>query len=222
LSITGIDASDVQGLLDRLAVRELVENWILYRDAQDWPRVEALWHPDGRQMTTWGGSSSPQEFARAASAGYEAGVRMLHSVGGVAVTVKGTRGLALSKTRIMQRGLVEGVLCDVTCIGHTYNFAEKRDDCWGLVLRQPIYERDSISTVDPSETVELDQERLARYPEGYARLAYLQEEAGYGIVGDMPVLEGVRKDALKEQGRAWLDGGPLTWADSVAVPAETR
>ena len=210
--MAGIDASDVAGLLDRLAIRELIESWTIYRDIQDWARVEALWHPGGRMMTTWGGSTTPAEFARIAAAGYQDGDRMLHANGGVAATVQGSRGLALSKTRIQQRGLVAGVLCDVICIGHTYSFVEKRQERWGFVLRQPVYERDTIDPVDPAERVELDPARLARFPEGYARLAYLQEEAGHRIVSDMPALQGARLEALREQARVWLDGGPLSWS----------
>jgi hypothetical protein len=42
---------------------------------------------------------------------------------------------------IMQRGPVDGVLCDVACTGRFYDFLEKRDGRWGMVLRQPIYEK---------------------------------------------------------------------------------
>ena len=40
-------------LLDRLAVRQLVENWAIWRDAGDWDRFRTLWHDDGRMMATW-------------------------------------------------------------------------------------------------------------------------------------------------------------------------
>ena len=55
----------------------------------------------------------------------------------------------MSKLRIQQRGPVEGVACDVVCIGVNYDFMERRDGRWGLVLRQPVYERDFIDPVDP-------------------------------------------------------------------------
>ena len=32
---------------DRLAIREVVENWVLWRDSADWERFETVWHPDG-------------------------------------------------------------------------------------------------------------------------------------------------------------------------------
>jgi len=42
----------------------------------------------------------------------------------------------------------------------------------GLVLRQPIYEKDRLDPLDPSAKLALDAELLARFPEGYRHLAY--------------------------------------------------
>ena len=80
---------------------------------------------------------------------------------------------------IAQRALVDGVLCDVVCTGRFYDFLEKRDDRWGLVLRQPIYEKDRPDPVDPAARLDLDAALLARFPEGYRHLAYLQTRIGY-------------------------------------------
>ena len=60
------------GMLDRLAIRELVDNWSLYRDNRDWERFFTVWHEGGAMMTTWGGkparTSSPRRPRRASSA----------------------------------------------------------------------------------------------------------------------------------------------------------
>jgi hypothetical protein len=37
---------------DRL-IRELLQNWAIWRDAGDWERFRTVWHPDGRMMATW-------------------------------------------------------------------------------------------------------------------------------------------------------------------------
>lgn len=198
-------------LLDRLAIRELIDNWFIHRDNRDWDRFLTVWHEDGVMMTTWGGRTSPRGFAEAAQRGYDRGERMLHACGPVNVELAGDRAVAQAKLRIMQRGTVEGVECDVTCIGRVYDFYERRQGRWGLVLRQPIYERDFITPVDPAQTVTLDPDKLARLPDGYARLGYLQADLGYEIKPDMPTATGPELEALLEQGRAWLAGEPLTW-----------
>ena len=77
------------------------------------------------------------------------------------------------------------------------------------MLRQPIYELDRMDPVDPAARLELDRELLARFPEGYRHLAYLQTRVGYEVKPDMPGLQGTEVDALYESGAAWLRGEPL-------------
>jgi len=72
------------------------------------------------------------------------------------------------------------------------------------VLRQPIYEKDRLDPVTPGETIEFDQDLLAKYPEGYRYLAYLQVQAGYPVKLDMPGLRGPEVEALYARGAAWL------------------
>ncbi len=38
---------------DKLAIREVVENWVVWRDAGDWERFATVWHPDGWMTATW-------------------------------------------------------------------------------------------------------------------------------------------------------------------------
>ncbi|HEY3179874.1 MAG TPA: nuclear transport factor 2 family protein, partial [Casimicrobiaceae bacterium] len=37
-------------LHEKLLIREVVENWVLWRDAGDWERFRTVWHDDGRMM----------------------------------------------------------------------------------------------------------------------------------------------------------------------------
>ena len=38
---------------DRRLITELLQNWVVWRDAGDGERFRAVWHPDGRMMATW-------------------------------------------------------------------------------------------------------------------------------------------------------------------------
>jgi hypothetical protein len=195
-------------ILDRLAIRDLIENWVLWRDAGRWDDFRTLWHDDGVMMATWfqGGFDA---FIRASQEGFVRGARTAHFQGGMAIDLKGPRAVAQTKMQIMQRGPVDGVLCDIVCTGRFYDFLEKRAGRWGLVLRQPIYERDTISPVDPAATVKLDQALLARFPEGYRHLAYLQSKNGQAVKTDMPGADGPELAALYRRGEAWLKGEKL-------------
>jgi len=108
---------------------------------------------------------------------------------------------------ISQRGDVDGVRCDVVCTGRFYDFLEKRAGKWGVVLRQPIYEKDRLDPVDPSTAPKLDSKLLESFPEGYRHLAYIQTKIGYKVKQDMPGLKGAAVEALYARGRAWIEGG---------------
>jgi hypothetical protein len=193
---------------DKAAIRELLENWVLWRDARLWDRFRTVWHTDGRMMATWfqGGF---EDFIKVNDEGWARGVRILHFLGGSSIGVAGDRAIAQTKMTISQRAPVDGVVCDVVCTGRFYDFFERRIDRWGLVLRQPIYEKDRIDPVDPSAKLTLDQNLLNRFPEGYRHLAYLQTKVGYKVKPDMPGIEGAELDALYARGARWLNGKPL-------------
>src|SRR3974377_908746 len=173
---------------DKRIIRELVENWALWRDARLWDRFRTVWHADGRMMATWF-QGSFEEFINANEQGWARGVRILHFLGGSAIHAGG-------------RG-------DVGCAGRFYDFFEHRGGRWGLVLRRLVYEKDRLDPVDPSAKLALDQDLLKRFPEGYRHLAYLQTKIGYKVKTDMAGLEGAELDALYAQGARWLKGEAL-------------
>jgi hypothetical protein len=194
--------------LEKLAIREVLENWVVWRDAGDWERFRGVWHEDGRMMATWF-QGTADEFIRVSREGWDRGVSILHFLGGMSIELAGSRAFTQTKMTISQRARVHNVLCDVVCTGRFCDFFEKRAGRWGIVLRQPIYEKDRMDPVDPSKTILLDSEILAHFPEGYCHLAYLQKAIGYEVKRDMPGLTGPEVEALYARGKRWLAGGAL-------------
>lgn len=197
-----------QEVVDRREIRDLLENWVVWRDAGDWERFRQVWHPDGRMMATWF-QGTADEFIRVSQEGWARGVSILHFLGGTSIEVVGDRAISQSKMTISQRGDVEGVTCDVVCTGRFYDFLERSNGRWGIVLRQPIYEKDRIDPISPGAKLELDSALLARFPEGYRHLAYMQSRIGYTVKPDMPGLKGPEVDHLYGRGAAWLCGTKL-------------
>jgi SnoaL-like domain len=195
-------------MLERLAIREVVENWVVWRDAADWERFRTVWHADGRMMATWF-QGPAEEFITVSRAGFDKGVSILHFLGGNAADIAGDRAVSQTKMTISQRARVHDVLVHVVCTGRFYDFFEKRAGRWGIVLRQPIYEKDRMDPVDPAARLTLDPALLGRFPEGYRHLAYLQTQIGYQVKPDMPGLTGPAVEALYARGRSWLEGKPL-------------
>ena len=195
-------------MIEKLTLREMIENWVVCRDALMWEKFRALWHDDGRMMATWT-QGTADEFIEMSKQGFAKGVRILHFLGGSTIEVRGTRAFSQTKMTIAQRALVHDVMCDVVCTGRFCDFWEKRAGRWGLVLRQPIYEKDRMDPVDPAAKLTLDQKLLATFPEGYRHLAYLQTQIGYKIKMDMPGLTGPEVEKLYARSASWLSGAPL-------------
>jgi hypothetical protein len=198
---------------DRRQIRELLENWVVWRDAGHWERFRTVWHDDGVMMATWF-QGPAAEFIKVSQEGWKKGVSILHFLGGISIDLAGDRAISQTKMTISQRGLVEGQMADIVCTGRFYDFLEKRQTSaglrWGIVLRQPIYEKDTLVPVDPSARIVLDKALLERFPVGYRHLAYVQTQIGYTVKPDMPGLKGPEVEALYAKGVAWLRDEALT------------
>jgi hypothetical protein len=197
-------------MIEKLRIREAVENWVLWRDAGDWERFSTVWHEDGWMMATWF-QGPARRFIEASRDGFERGPNILHFLGGGTIEIAGERAIAQTKMQIMQRATVDGVLVDVVCTGRFYDFFEERQGRWGMVLRQPIYEKDRLDPLDPASRLSLDPTLLADFPEGYRHLAYLQHKLGLAVKRDMPGIKGAQVQRLYASGKAWLEGKPHGW-----------
>lgn len=197
--------------IERIAIRELVESWAVWRDAGDWDRFRACWHPEGQMWATWF-QGSFDDFIRVSREGFAKGVRILHFLGGSSIDLAmdrpQPRAIAQTKMTISQRAMVHDVEVDVVCTGRFYDFVEKRDGDWRIVLRRLIYEKDRMDPVDPGKSLKLDPALLAQFPIGYRHLAYLQASIGYDVKKDMAGLVGPEVDALYQKGKGWLEGKP--------------
>ncbi|MFF4117615.1 nuclear transport factor 2 family protein [Streptomyces sp. NPDC001714] len=191
---------------DRHEIRQLVEDWALWRDAGDWTRFATVWHPrDGWMNATWF-QGSATDFIKASREGFENGVSILHFLGGHTADVAGDRAVAQTKMTINQRASVDGVEVDVVCTGRFYDFLARHAGRWTLVRRQPIYEKDRLDTVDPAARLTLDPGLLDRFPTGYRHLAYVQAKAGFTVKDGLPGLTGAAVEQLYSEGERWLTG----------------
>jgi hypothetical protein len=190
---------------EKLAIRETLDNWILWRDSGDWERFKTVWHPKGWMNATWF-QGPADKFIEVSVEGFKKGVIIHHFYGGFGCEISGERAIAQTKMTISQRGKVEGVLVDVLCTGRMYDFLQKYQGRWLVRRRQPIYEKDRMDPVDPSATVTLDKTLLESFPEGYRYLAYLQSKIGYPVKKALPGLTGPSVEKLYREGKAWLAG----------------
>ena len=194
-----------QKTIDIIEIRDLIERWAVYRDALMWDKFREIWHPDGYMTATW--TEGPfEDFIKITEEGVKHGLNIMHILGGSAIEVNGDRAVSMTKFMILQRAVVDGVLCDVTCYARHYDLWEKRGGRWGLVFRETIADKDRIDPVDNTETVALDKSILEQFPVEYRYLAYLQTKVGYNVNKDCPRLSGGRAlEALYKRGENWLN-----------------
>lgn len=74
---------------DQTKIRQLVENWALWRDAGHWNRFATTWHPDGWMSATWF-QGPAADFIAASKEGFDNGVSILHFLGGHTSDVAGS------------------------------------------------------------------------------------------------------------------------------------
>ena len=194
---------------DEAAIRRLVENWVVWRDAGDWDRFRTVWHDDGRMMATWF-QGSCDDFIQASREGFERGARILHFLGGMSVEVSlCARGLAgqdddhparAGRGRRVRRRLHRPLL--------RLPRAERRP-----VGNRPAPADLRIRPDHPGRPVatppKLDRALLDSFPVGYRHLAYLQTGLGFDVKRDMPGLTGPEVEALYASGKRWLSGENL-------------
>jgi ketosteroid isomerase-like protein len=189
----------------KAAICEVIDDWVVASDSGDWERFATVWHDDGWMTATWF-QGPATEFLKARRAGFERGVSIIHFLGATSIDVAGSRAIAQTKMTINQRATVDGVVVDAVCTGRFYDFFERRAGRWAIVRRQPIYEKDRLDPVEPGAKLVLDRGLLAKFPEGYRHLAYLQSKAGFDVKLGLPGLRGAEVARLYAEGAAWLRG----------------
>jgi hypothetical protein len=190
---------------DKLAIAELLQNWVIWRDAGDWERFATVWHEGARMNATWFRASA-EDFIAGCRRAFDSGAVALHTLGGISIDVRGDRAMSQCKMQIVQRGEVDGVTVDVTCLGRFVDALEKRNGRWGIVLRQPVYELDRMTPVDPATTVTLDDDLLRSFPGGYRHLAYLQTKMGFTVSTTLPGTRGSEIEVLMGRMTHWVSG----------------
>src|SRR4029450_13118449 len=92
---------------DRL-IRELLQNWAVWRDAGDWERVPTGSPPGGRMMAPWT-QGAGDEFIEISKQAWAKGVSILHFLGGISVDLAGHRAISHTQMTSSQRAAADGV-----------------------------------------------------------------------------------------------------------------
>ena len=48
-----MSSTQLDELIDKQLIRDVVENWVVWRDSGQWDKFRTVWHSDGVMMATW-------------------------------------------------------------------------------------------------------------------------------------------------------------------------
>ena len=174
-----------------------------------WDRFRTVWHNDGHMWATWF-QGTYEEFIKVSQEGYDRGVRIMHTLGGIdhrhqgqardRADPDGDPAARAGRGRAVRRDLHR----ENSTTSSKNAKANGASCCAGS-----LYEKDRIDPVAPCAKLALDQKLLATFPEGYRHLAYLQSKIGYRIKDELPGLDGAPLAALYAKGEDWLKGKKL-------------
>ena len=151
-------------------------------------------------MATWF-QGTADEFIRVSREGFERGVSILHFLGGTSIDVAGDRAIAQTKMTISQRAR-----CTASCATSSAPAASTTSSrgataagasCCGSRSTRRTASTRSTRPPRSRSTAAL----LARFPDGYRHLAYLQTRIGFTVKPDMPGLDGPEVEALYARAR---------------------
>jgi hypothetical protein len=160
-------------------------------------------HADGTMTATWFHGTF-DAFITAIQDAWRKGSSSQHFQGGTVVEVQGTKAIAQTRMAILVRGKLNDVAVDVHCIGQFFDRVEQREGQWRIAKRNVIYDKDTMTPVNPGEALELSEERLLRFPQGYRHLAYLQSLNGGQVNPALPTSGSEASQQLRLEAQQWL------------------
>ena len=203
LQTTLVTPTTLAQLLDRAAITQVTQEWGLARDTGRWDRLRACYTSDAVMHTTWFvGPAS--EFVERSMAAARAGARVQHFIGATTMDLRDDKAVVETRMVLMVRGLLDGVEVDATCWGRFHDRFVKREGQWRILKRVPVYEKDRLDAVDPTATLSIDRDVLARQADGCRHLTYMQSRGGATIMPDSAVPGSEALARLEVESAAWL------------------
>jgi hypothetical protein len=195
-------------LLDQFQISQLAYNWGNWRDTSKWDELRNCYTPDATMVTSWynGPATGFLEASIKGRAKQPKDRGGIHIIGGTTSVVRGNRATGETRITLLLRSVLHGKLVDITLYGRFIDCLLKTDGEWRIQAREAVYDKDSVRTVDPADTLTLDPAELAKYPYGLRHLAYSQAADGMNITLTIPDPYSKEEQDIYAKGRAWLQG----------------
>ena len=201
-----------QGLLDKMAVADLVVRERLARDNGFWEEMASYYHEDSSINVSWFKGSGAEFVAGTVR---EANKRIarttainFHVMTPPVVTIHGDRALAETPSALRNFMQINGVEVTRESFVTLLWRARRTSAGWLIAGLRCIYIRDLLLGCNPSHPPVLDEARLSRYRRSYRFMAYTLEELGVPTRDDLPGEDRPETvTALRAGERHWLETG---------------
>ena len=198
---------DLATLLDQQALFRLVLLERFYRDRGRWEEMAACFTEHSYVRTTWF-EGSGRAFAEESAEMARRGRHSTHVVWPIYAEVRGDRALVESRAEIQNRAEIDSVEVDMVQYCRFFSRAVRTPDGWRLASFEGIYQRDTITPLDPADKLPLDFAELHGLRPAYRIWAWTIARRGYDVSQDL--FGDDRPDLLEPfyaAARRWLNTG---------------
>ena len=204
---------DAATLLDQFAVTQVIARERLAHEAHDYDVEAACFHPDAIVDVSWYSGSATQFV----DAGRKAAARGLASTAFKAtyfdslsppvVWLNGDRAIAEASTAVHSFAALDSVEVHVTAYTRLLWRVVKQHGDWLILGLRGLYLRDTMQPADPTQTIAIDQKKLAEFRPSYRYISYLTVSNGGPIRNDRAGVDRPETvAALRTAARRWLAG----------------
>lgn len=191
-----LETKTVDVMLDKFAVKELIEFERFCRDNALWDQMLECFAKDAKVTVSWY-KGDAEGFIQASS---KMKTVAPHKLNNTLVWLNGRRAVAVCMACIQTRKEIEGISMDLSSYVRLVYTAFKDADIWKIASMDAIYEKDSLVPVSPASVHPSNTCRSS-----YALLTSMIGSEGYAIDQELPGDDCPElRDALLSKVEGWL------------------
>ncbi|OZJ01995.1 hypothetical protein BZG36_04729 [Bifiguratus adelaidae] len=164
-------------------IQDLLQGW-MYRDLNQWDKLEALFHDDGEIEITWF-EGRLADFVEGSAKMGASDLRTKHMISPSLVQFNGGKAIVETNCIIVGANIKRKFGCNAH--GRFYDRIEQRK--WGL---------------EAYAAADIDYNAVQEYPREYAALAYLLTTGGFPVKRIFPTRDSDQEKSIKVQAQRWL------------------
>lgn len=192
--------------VDRIAILQVISDWVFFRDSGYWDELRGLFSKEGR-MTTNSTTGTADEFVAYGRELRSMGLLSHHFPGPSLIRVNGKKAVAQTVATLMTQGPVHGIDVDIWVLLRYLDRFVFEDDVWKIQDRRPLYIKDRMDPVVPGTAIDLDHALLQACPIGPRYLIYMARANGVPASPILPtVLDTPEANEIIAAAEAWLEG----------------